>query len=63
MATILGAVRQLVHDASTAFIDNQITQKMSDLATSTLKAGFDIVDDALAIVQDLTKEPSQEKNP
>ncbi|HSB73516.1 MAG TPA: hypothetical protein VLT62_29675 [Candidatus Methylomirabilis sp.] len=57
MAThVLGSVKRLVHETATALIDNQIPQKMSDLATSTVKSGFDIVGDVLEIVRDLTKE-------
>lgn len=58
--TMLGSVRQLIHDASNAFIENGITGKMSDLATSTVKAGVQIMDDVLVIVRDMTKEEGPE---
>lgn len=62
MATdVLGSVKRLVHDTATALIDNQIPQKMSELAASTVKSGFDIVGDVLAIVRDLTKEQAGEQ--
>jgi len=59
--TILGSVRQLIHDASNAFIENEITGKVSDLATSTVKAGVQIIDDVLVIVRDMTKEEGPER--
>ncbi len=61
MASILGSVGQVVHDASTALIDNQITKKVSDLVTSSVKSSFDIVEDILKIVQDLTKQDAVAK--
>lgn len=62
MATdVLGSVKRLVHDTATALIDNQIPQKMSELAASAVKSGFDIVGDVLAIVRDLTKEQAGEQ--
>lgn len=58
--TILGSVRQLIHDASDAVIENEITGKISDLATSTVKTGVQIMDDVLVIVRDMTKEDGPE---
>lgn len=59
--TIFGSVRQLIHDASNAVIDNEITGKISDLATSTVKTGVQIMDDVLVIVRDITKEEEPER--
>ncbi len=59
--TILGSVRQLIHDTSKALIENGITGKIFDLATSTVKAGVQIMDDVLVIVRDMTKEEKPEK--
>lgn len=58
--TIIGSVRQLIHDASDAVIENGITGKISDLATSTVKTGVQIMDDVLVIVRDMTKEDGPE---
>ena len=56
MADLMGSLRRAVHDTSVALIDNGIPTKMSDLLTSTVKSGFDIVDNLLTIVKDLTAE-------
>ena len=55
MATIIGAFNQVVHEASTAFIDNQMTTKMSDAVTSVVKSSFEVVEDVLKIMKDLTE--------
>ena len=59
MADVFSSLRQVVHDTSVALIDNQITTKMSDLVTGTVKSGFEIVEDVLTIVKDLTKKEEQ----
>jgi hypothetical protein len=59
MANILDSVRRAVHDTSVALIDNEIPTKMSDLVTATVKSGFDIVDNLLSIVKDLTEDSNQ----
>lgn len=56
MSDIIGSVRRAVHDTSAALIDNDIPTKMSDLVTATVKSGFDIVENLLTIVKDLTEE-------
>jgi hypothetical protein len=56
MMTILESINRVVHDLSTALIDNQITTKLSDAVTSSLKTGFEVVEDLLKIAQDLTKQ-------
>lgn len=61
MADVLGSLKQVVHDTSTALIDKQITTKMSDLVTGTVKSGFDIVENVLAIVKDLTEEDEDDE--
>ena len=50
-----------VKEIVTTLIDNEITKKMSDLATSTVKAGFEIVDDVLTTVKDLSKPEKEER--
>ena len=61
MADLLDSVRRAVHDTSVALIDNDIPTKMSDLVTSTVKSGFDIVQNLLTIVKDLTVESGKRK--
>lgn len=55
MTTILGRVEQLVHDAAGALIDNKIPKKLSESVTGFVASGFEIVNDVLGIVRDLTK--------
>lgn len=54
MATILGPVGQVVHDAAAALIDNQIPKKLADSVSGFAASGFGIVNDVLTIVRDLT---------
>lgn len=54
MATIFGAIENLIHDTAEAIIDSQITKKLSDISTGTVSAGFGFVDDTLKIVRDAT---------
>ena len=61
MADFFDSVRRAVHDTSVALIDNDIPTKMSDLVTSTVKSGFDIVGNLLTIVKDLTGESGKRK--
>jgi hypothetical protein len=60
MADLFGSVRRAVHDTSIALIDNDIPTKVSDLVTSTVRSGFDIVENLLTIVKDLTAESEEE---
>ncbi len=61
MSAILGSVRQIVHDTANALIDNQIPKKMSDLVTGAVKSGFDIVQDVLTIVKDVSEQAEEEE--
>lgn len=56
MASILGSVTEIVHQTAAALIDNEIPKKASDLVTGAVKSGFDIVQDLLTIVRDVSKE-------
>lgn len=60
MATILGTVSQVIHDTSASLIDNQITKKVSDVITSSVTSGFEVVDDVLKIVKDLTEQQDED---
>jgi len=63
MAAILGPMEKLVHDTAGALIDKKIPQKVSDSVTGLVSAGFGIVSDLLAIVQDLTKPEAAPAKP
>lgn len=63
MATILGPLQGLVHDAAGALIDNKIPGKLSDSVTGFVSAGFGIVNDVLGIVRDLTKPEAAPAKP
>ena len=56
MADVIDSLRRAVHDTSAALIDNGIPTKLSDMVTASVKSGFDIVDNLLTIVKDLTAE-------
>jgi hypothetical protein len=54
MATTLDSLNRILHDTSAALIDHEIARKLSDLVTASVKSGFDIVEDVLEIVKDIT---------
>jgi hypothetical protein len=54
MATTFDSLKGIVHDTTAALIDHDITKKVSDLVTTSMKSGFDIMEDVLTIVRDLT---------
>ena len=54
-AGFIGSVRKLVHDTSSALIDAQITTRLSDFVSGTVKSGFDVIENVLTVVKDLTK--------
>jgi hypothetical protein len=56
MSDLIGSLRRAVHDTSGALIDNDIPTKVSDMVTASVKSGFDIVENLLTIVKDLTAE-------
>lgn len=63
MATILGPVGEVVHDAAAALIDNQIPKKLSDSVSAFAASGFTIVNDVLTILRDLTAPDAAASQP
>ena len=55
MATLLDSVNKIVYQTSTQILENQIPQKLSDMVTTVVTTGFQVVEDVLKITQDLTK--------
>lgn len=54
MPSILESFTRVIHDTSAALIDHEIPRKVSDLAAATVKSGFEIVEETLTIVKELT---------
>jgi hypothetical protein len=57
MATIFGSIETLIHDTADALVQSQITKKMSDMYSGFISAGFDVVDESLKVVRDVTSPP------
>jgi hypothetical protein len=55
MATVLESFNKIIYQTSTQILDNQIPQKLSDMVTTVVTTGFQVVEDVLKITQDLTK--------
>jgi hypothetical protein len=55
MASILDSVGKLVHGTTTALLDNKVPDRLSDVITTAVKSGFDVIRDSLKVIQDLTK--------
>ena len=56
MDSLFTSLRNLVHDVSTALLDNAVPKKVSDMVTASVTSGFDVVEDLLTIVKDITQE-------
>lgn len=55
MTTLMESVNKLVNQTSTQILDNQIPQKLADMVNTVVNSGFQVVEDALKITQELTK--------
>ena len=55
MTTLMESVTKLVNQTSTQILDNQIPQKLADMVNTVVNSGFQVVEDALKITQELTK--------
>lgn len=56
MNSLLDPLKNLVHELSTALLDNGVPKKVSDMVTASVTSGFDVVADLLKIVKDVTQE-------
>ena len=54
MSTILETVSSAINQATGEVIDNQVTKKLSDAASTVVSSSFAIVDDVLEIVRNQT---------
>ena len=55
--SLLGSIKKLVNQTSTEVINHDIPKKISDLVTTSIGSVFQIVQDILEIVKDVTEEP------
>jgi DNA-binding FrmR family transcriptional regulator len=56
MSKILDSVNSAVNQAAGELIDNNVTTKLSDAATTVVSSSFAIVEDVLKIVRDATEK-------
>lgn len=63
MATIFGSIETLIHDTADALVQSQITKKMSDMYSGFISAGFEVVDESLKVVRDVTSPPPPPPGP
>jgi hypothetical protein len=56
MSSIFDPLRDLVHDVSSALLDQGVPKKVSDMVTASVTSGFEVVEDLLKIVKDITQE-------
>jgi DNA-binding FrmR family transcriptional regulator len=57
MSSIINSVTSAVNQAVGEVIDNQVTTKLSDAASTVVSSSFAIVEDVLKIVRDQTTQP------
>jgi hypothetical protein len=56
MNSLFDPLKNLVHDLSAALLDNGVPKKVSDMVTASVTSGFDVLEDLLKIVKDVTQE-------
>ncbi len=56
MSSILEPFNRIIHETSTALIDNEVPKKLSDVISASVNSGFEVVEDLLKIVKDVTQE-------
>ncbi len=61
--SLFGSIKKLINQTSTEVINHQIPKKVSDLITTTISSGFQVVDDVLDITKKITQEPKPESKP
>ena len=61
MSKIIDSIQSAVNQAAGELIDNQVTTKLSDAATTVVTSSFSIVEDVLGIVRDATASDTTPK--
>jgi hypothetical protein len=59
MSKIIDSVTNSINQAVGEVIDNQVTTKLSDAASTVVSSSFAIVEDVLKIVRDQTQNPTK----
>lgn len=54
MPGVLGSVGRLIHDTSTALVDNQIPTKIGQVFTGFIASGVAVTEDVLKVVADVS---------
>ena len=62
MPTVLGSVGRLIHETSTALVDNHIPSKVAQVFTGAIASGVTVTEDVLKIVADVSR-PDDEPEP
>jgi hypothetical protein len=57
--SILGPFNQIINKTTTEMLDKHITSNLADVANTFIKTTFEVVDDILKKVQDLTAEEAK----
>lgn len=55
MASMLDPIKKIANATTTAAIDNKLSKRTADVLKTLVESVFDVVDDALVKVQELTK--------
>lgn len=61
MSGILGSFNKIINNTTTEIIDSEIPKKIADVLNTLVNSTFEVVDDALVKIQDLTKEEKKEE--
>jgi hypothetical protein len=61
MANIFKSINRIVNRSSVALIDNQIPKKLSDVIAGSVTSTFEVVEDMLKVVKDVTEEEDDDE--
>lgn len=57
---MLDSLKKVMHETTTEIIDSEVSAKTAGILTTLVNSVFEVIDDTLAWVQDLTKEEEEE---
>jgi hypothetical protein len=61
MSSILGSLRKIVNDTAVEILDSEVPQRVAGVLNTLVNSVFEVVDDVLVQVRDLTEEKPEEE--
>lgn len=60
---MLDPFKKVIHDTTTEIIDSDVSGKTASVLKTLVNSVFEVIDDTLVWIQDLTKEVEEEEEP